>query len=132
MAIPAHQNDAFLQLLLGKLGALWAPRAAVQVPVGIGYDLGDFTVRLGELKAVGAQAVSRGFVVCIAAVGEIGQGDEEPPAVMDEAAVADAQELVREVWSGLGVEGAREAITRDPGDADGEVKLWCEVLRLRG
>lgn len=111
-------------------------------------------VRLGELRqAVGQQPV-KGVVVCIQATPksamqidgnedtvaldggdmDVKQEEEEEKEEEEDEDVQMMQALIRDLWKGFGVDGAKEMMTapRSRSDADGrfeEVRLWCELLR---
>ena len=86
--------------------------------------MGDFRIRVGEVRqGVGGTVHGRGVVVEVEYLGEEG-GEEE---------WEEGERVIRAFWEGLGVRGGREVV-RVPGveEGAGEVRQWCEVLRLRG
>jgi len=142
IAIPASQRDQFFGLITTTMGALWTPRMPLQVQNGPAFDTGEYMVRMGELKQSGAQQVVRGVLVCIQSnpsSGENGEGVvktkvEDSTAQEQDVSAKTRQDELRDFWKKFGiVEGAKEVFcTSQPGD-DGfaEVRLWCNVLRLR-
>lgn len=81
---------------------------------GQGFEVGDFRVRVGEVRqGIGGTVQGRGVVAEVEYMG----GEEE-----------EGEGMIRAFWEGLGVRGAREVGEEGWGD----VRRWCEVLRLRG
>lgn len=117
------------------------------------YEGGLFAVQIGELRAMReAQSggiSSPGVVVCISTVVG-GEDDEEATnesksgvqnGTGGEADVEYAQAMIRELWGkiregrDLGKAEAREvfmALREGSADTDAAVRMWCEILRLRG
>lgn len=138
VAIPLQQMEPYSQLLNLKFGALWMYRMGSQVTAGASYSLGEFTVRLGELREKGGQMALRGTVVCIqTAKQESDDGDSLPGQADADQELQAGQALVRDVWSRFSVPQAKETITsrpaaREPDEqAFDEVRLWCEALRFQ-
>lgn len=110
------------------------------VPAGVVYEIGDFRVRMGDVRQTYPTARVRGTVVEIEWRGPsvvesvaLGQedGDEMGFAGVDEADVdaeyAATAQLIREFWTRLRFEGAREAIL-----VPGVGKEVKERLKRRG
>ncbi|OJD30253.1 mediator complex subunit med20 protein [Diplodia corticola] len=140
VAIPLQQMEQYSQLLSLKFGALWMYRMGSQVGVGASYSVGEFTVRLGELREKGGQNALRGTVVCIQTAKQESRPDEgEAPSARIDAdeELQAGQALVRDVWSRFSVPQFKETITSRPAapEADDqlfdEVRLWCEALRFQ-
>ncbi|KAL9074634.1 MAG: hypothetical protein Q9157_004333 [Trypethelium eluteriae] len=147
ISIPPDQVEGFLQLVASKLGGLWAPRPTLQVSGGSVYDLGEFFVRVGELRQAGSQVASRGLIVLIEEADQASSDENVSggsislagPATRDEnrvdGDVTAARDTLRNVWDSLQMEGAKEFIRagpRDPGATRfDEAQLCCEALRLR-
>ncbi|KAJ5899758.1 hypothetical protein N7495_004502 [Penicillium taxi] len=115
----------------------WCHRITFAVPAGIIYDVGDFRIRLGDVRQTFPTARVRGTVLEIewrgpsivdslsaagqsqdsAATGDLNDDDsgiELDFSVIDEADI-DAEYtatagLIHEFWSRIGIDGAREAI----------------------
>ncbi|KAJ5745192.1 Mediator complex subunit Med20 [Penicillium odoratum] len=126
----------------------WAHRLTVAVPNGVIYDVGDFRVRVGDVRQTFPTARPRGTVIEIewrgptvvdsitnmSAEGVDGQDEDSGIDVkfsieesdVDAEYVATAA-LIREFWGRLGVQGAREAILV-PGVGN-EVKDRLKKLR---
>lgn len=151
--IPAIQQDAHALLLRNQLAALWSPRHTLSVQQGVTYTAGMFTVQIGELRALregsqGQGMSSPGVVVCIGTVAGSETIDTDDAVVngADEKEDVDfefAQAAVRELWGkiregrDLGRAEVREVfmLPKDGGpteEKDAMVRMWCEVLRLRG
>ncbi|KAJ5693211.1 hypothetical protein N7462_002634 [Penicillium macrosclerotiorum] len=115
----------------------WCHRLTVSVPNGMAYDVGDFRVRVGDVRQTFPTVRVRGTVVeiewrgpsvvdAVAAstresrAGKTGSGEDADSgidvsvlAVEEgdvEAEYAATAVLIRELWARIGVEGAREAI----------------------
>ncbi|KAB2574743.1 Mediator complex subunit med20 [Lasiodiplodia theobromae] len=138
VAIPLQQMEPYSQLLNLKFGALWMYRMGSQVTAGASYSLGEFTVRLGELREKGGQMALRGTVVCIqTAKQESDDGDSLPGQADADQELQAGQALVRDVWSRFSVPQAKETITSRPAAREpdeqvfDEVRLWCEALRFQ-
>lgn len=107
----------------------------------------------------GGQHLAQGVVVCIetellggeegeedaevAVEGDVvmGEGDEDGGEKgMGVEAMREARETIRGLWKDLGVEGGKEGVKEVMSNYAGaeeeqarwaEVRMWCEVLRLR-
>lgn len=147
VAIPVSQSDAQAALLRGQLATLWSPRQTLHVQNGATYEGELLTVQIGEVRAMreqGGGVSSPGVVVCISTV--VGGGDEEGSAngVQNGTVEVDtefAQAMIRDLWAkmregkDLGRAEVREVFMALQGgneDTDAAVRMWCEVLRLRG
>lgn len=140
VAIPLSQMEPYSQLLNLKFGALWMYRMGSQVTGGASYSLGEFTVRLGELREKGGQNAYRGIIVCIQTTKPEPAADEDrdllPGQIDPQDQLLVGQALVRDVWSSFSVAPSKEVITSRPlreGDEQtfDEVALWCEILRFQ-
>ncbi|KAK8159286.1 mediator complex, subunit Med20 [Phyllosticta citrichinensis] len=138
IAIPPAQMELYSNLLNLKFGALWMYRMGSQLSGGTSYTAGDFTVRIGDLREMRGQMLTRGTIVCIQSAGKPKEdatiktesaGDGQPDLQAKQAAI-------REIWSKFAVPGAKEVMTaretsnRENSSFD-EVRLWCEVLHLQ-
>lgn len=148
-AIPISQSDAHASLLRNQLAALWSPRQTLSVQNGAAYEGGLFTVQIGEVRAMreaqGGGVSSPGVVVCVSTIVG-GEDDEERSNGAtngngEEVDMQFAQAMIRELWGkikegrDLGRAEAREVFmppSRGGTDTDAAVRMWCEVLRLRG
>ncbi|KAK8194584.1 mediator complex, subunit Med20 [Phyllosticta capitalensis] len=138
IAIPPQQMEPYSSLLNLKFGALWMYRMGSQLTGGTSYTVGDCTVRMGELREIRGQMLTRGTIICIQTAGK----SEEDAAVKSETAGQAQQDFeakqarVREIWSKFDVPNAKEFISsRDASKNDNpsfdEAQLWCEVLHLQ-
>ena len=125
----------------------------LSVQNGALYTGGLFTVQIGEVRALregqGGGVSSPGVVVCISTI----VGGESEPVQGDEAATQNGgeeevdfefvQAMIRELWGkiregrDLGRAEVREVfmVPKEGGkkeETDAVVRMWCEVLRLRG
>ncbi|KAF1925658.1 uncharacterized protein M421DRAFT_7683 [Didymella exigua CBS 183.55] len=154
-AIPASQAEARALLLRHQLAALWTPRHTLSVQSGAAYSGGLFTIHIGEVRALregqGGGVSSPGVVVCIATTAggdsEAGHsGGEKAEAEQNGVEAVDfefAQATIRELWGQIRArqEPARAEVKevfmvpQEGGTSDetnATVRMWCEVLRLRG
>lgn len=140
VSMPSQQREQWYTLLTQKMAALWTRTGLMTVSNGFAYDVGEFTVRVGELRQPGnAQAPPKALVVCIQSTlpttKEGGTDDESTKTrglAPEDASASEVQEVMRNFWKSFGVEGAKEAFafTRSP-DGQDEARLWCDVLRHR-
>lgn len=122
IAIPAGpQSEDFVQLVIARLGPLWTLRQVLQVSQGYAFELDEFRVRLGEVKqGQGTSQQTKGVIVEV----EWLSGEEYGWAA--------AEEAIRSFWATFGIKGARNHITVPGlGDAFGNIRQWCEALKLR-
>ncbi|KZM23524.1 uncharacterized protein EKO05_0011263 [Ascochyta rabiei] len=153
-ALPAQQSEAQALLLRNQLAALWSPRHTLSVQNGATYAGGLFTVQIGELRALregqSGGVSSPGVLVCISTVAGIEEGVAEgngaahgAAAEEDEVDFGFAQATIREFWEklkegrDLGRSEVKAVLMVPKGRGLGEeeeaaVRMWCEVLRLRG
>lgn len=150
-SIPASQSDSLAALLRHQLAALWTPRHVLSVANGALYTGGLFTIHIGELRAQreghGGGASSPGVVVSIATTaGAEEDGGEDVAGQQNGTETGDfeaARAAVRELWGTiragreLGRGEVREVFMVPGGgsardETDAVVRMWCEVLRLRG
>ncbi|KAI9846401.1 MAG: hypothetical protein M1837_003992 [Sclerophora amabilis] len=139
---PSHSEE-FVHLLLTKMGPLWTPRQTL-VSRGLGFEAGDFRVRVGEVKqGQGTTQSTKGVIVEVewvagideAVVDRVGEGQEtEQPQMTD---WEDAYEVTNAFWDELGIQGAKAA-ARVAGMGDGEristsgvATQYFDLLRLR-
>ncbi|KAK7548094.1 mediator complex, subunit Med20 [Phyllosticta citricarpa] len=138
IAIPPPQMEPYSNLLNLKFGALWMYRMGSQLSGGTSYTTGGYTVRMGELREMRGQMLTRGIIVCIQSAGK----PKEDASIKVESAGEEQQILqakqaaVREIWSNFAAPGAKEVITtREASNSENpsfdEVQLWCEVLHLQ-
>lgn len=91
----------------------------------MGFDIGDFRVRVGEARqGFGGAQIVAGVVVEVEWWGE-GEGEV--------GAWAEAEGMIRGFWESLGgVARARECfLVMGVEGGEGTVRQWCEILRLR-
>ncbi|KAI9815485.1 MAG: hypothetical protein M1827_002619 [Pycnora praestabilis] len=141
-----NPSDELLQLLSSRLAPLWTHRQTLVVGggQGVGYEMEDFRVRVGEVRQGGVQS-ARGVLVEIEWVGGGGGGggmdgydgdreDEDGQENGDEDWET-GEAVIKAFWQGLGIKEGREAI-RVPGvegrDGMDVARQFFEVLRLRG
>jgi hypothetical protein len=129
-----EEYESFYALLKDRFAALWTPRAH-QLINGSAFTVGEFTVRLGEMRQAGSAQV-RGLVCCIEASSGIGEGitfqTPEEIKTADEVARADMASL----WERIGHSGPilKEAFTptsaSNPSEEGfNEVRTWCDLLK---
>ncbi|OJJ40728.1 hypothetical protein ASPWEDRAFT_166791 [Aspergillus wentii DTO 134E9] len=138
--VPLPSYGTLYQHFVYACQPFWCHRHTVTVPGGMVYDVGDFRVRIGDVRQTQPSARVRGTVVEVewrgpSLVSSIASQDshnrkasEEEQASDDDAdsgidltfsaieeADIDAEyaataTLIREFWARLGIDGAREAI----------------------
>jgi len=134
--IPLPSSATLFQHFVYACQPFWAHRHTHAVPGGMVYDIGDFRVRIGDVRQTQPVARVRGTVVEVewrgpslldslvlnhSVAGTQGGDGEDDDSGIDvglgsiEEADVDAEftataGLIREFWRRLGVEGAREAI----------------------
>jgi len=119
----------------------------VQVANGYAYDLGEFDVRLGELRQAGNPPQPRGVVVAITSKESAPHEDvlstpDEAVSIRKEAPSQEeyetTQALIDDLWLKFGDNQAKRFTGSSAALADSsvqdfdEVKIWCDLLRLRG
>ncbi|KAJ6127340.1 Mediator complex subunit Med20 [Penicillium sp. IBT 18751x] len=118
--VPPSSYPTLFQHFVYAAQPFWAHRLTMSVPGGVVYEVGDFIVRMGDVRQTYPIARVRGTVVEIewrgpsVVEGLAGDGDDEFGFAVDEADV-DAEyvataELIRGFWNRVRFEGAREAI----------------------
>lgn len=139
-------------MLRHQLAALWTPRHTLSIQNGAAYTGGLFTIYIGEVRALregqGPGVNSPGVVVCITTVAG-GEEDEGAQSLevngngVEPVGFEFAQASIRELWGriragrDLGRGEVREVFTAPKADVkteetDAVVRMWCEILRLRG
>lgn len=116
------QSEDFLHFVGSKMGPMWMQRPTLSVSNGMGYWLGDFRVRLGEVRqGVGSGAQLKGVAVEVEWAGAE-EGDWEL-----------GEPTIRTFWENLGLKKGR-GIVHVPGleKGNGTVRQWIELLRLKG
>lgn len=134
--IPLPSSVTLFQHFVYACQPFWSHRHTHVVPGGMVYDIGDFRVRIGDVRQTQPVARIRGTVVEVEwrgpslldslvqnhhSVTETQENGEDDDSGIDmglgliEEADVDAEfaataGLIREFWERLGVEGAREAI----------------------
>jgi hypothetical protein len=153
-AIPLNQQEPYALLLRHQFSSLWQPRHVLSLQQGTSYTAGLCTIQVGELRSIkeGPQSAgiqSPGVLVCISTViGEDESEDSEGSAnsvPSDEEEPLDleyAQALIRDCWGqiksnrDLGKSEVKEVMmaldSSKSREKDMAVRMWCEVLRLRG
>ena len=122
ISIPSgSQTEEFVQLIMTRLGPLWTPRQVLQVSQGLAFEVGDFRVRLGELRQgqSGTQQ-TKGVVVEIEWMS------------VDGIDCSTTQDNIKSFWTSLDIKDAKEYIgVPDFKDNFSNIRQWCKALRLR-
>lgn len=150
-AIPLRQQEAHALLLRNQFSALWQPRHVLSVQQGTTYAAGLCTIQIGELRSSreGLQSQaggiqSPGVLVCISAI--VGSGESEDALDSDDGQdtldLDCAEALVRDFWNkirggrDLGKSEVKEVMMSHNNlkgqEKEAAVRMWCEVLRMRG
>jgi hypothetical protein len=136
ITLPSSDAEQLQMLLAARFGALWMPRPGIHI-VGSAWELGDAVVRLGELRQMagggGAGGQQGGALKGVVVAIEIKDGGADAGEGPEEARFNMVREMVKEIRGFMGLEGeqykAREIL--GAGEDGGEIRLWCEALRLR-
>jgi hypothetical protein len=114
-------NEEFTAMMMTRFTSSWSRRQTVQVSNGQAFEAGSFVIRFGDLRELrtgqgGTQQV-RGTVVEIAVDDDFGE---------------EAEPAIREAWSQLDVQGAKEYLQRSSNAEEfGNLQRWLEALRSR-
>ncbi|KAJ5168975.1 Mediator complex subunit Med20 [Penicillium canariense] len=132
--VPPSSYKTLFQHFTYACQPFWCHRLTVTVPNGVVYDIGDFRVRLGDVRQTWPTARVRGTIVEIewrgpsvvdslaaasqarrsGSADDVDSGVDLSFSVLEEADIDAEYEatasLIREFWARLGVQGAREAI----------------------
>ncbi|KAF9890907.1 hypothetical protein FE257_005483 [Aspergillus nanangensis] len=161
--VPLPSCATLFQHFVYACQPFWCHRHTVTVPGGMVYDVGDFRVRVGDVRQSQPTGRVRGTVVeiewrgpsVVASItaqytqqqrltahfedtGGVAEDDDSGIDVLFAAAIEDADidaeyattaVLIREFWSRLGIEGAREAILVP--DVGKEVKEQLRRLKMQ-
>jgi hypothetical protein len=152
-AIPLRQQEPHALLLRNQFSALWQPRHVLSIQQGVTYAAGVCTIQIGELRSSreGHQSgtQSPGVIVCIST--NVGSDDTEDAQVHESMDPDDGQDgpdldcaeaLVRDFWNkirggrDLGKSEVKEVMTNHNTlkgqEKEAAVRMWCEILRMRG
>jgi hypothetical protein len=138
VTVPNEQYELFFTLLTDRFTALWNPRTH-QVVNGQAYTVGEFTVRLGELRQIGNTQSPRGVVCFIEAISGIDEHGLAEPQSQEQRkkAVEVTRADMASLWDQIGYPSAKDYPSSDStsdsavnGGFD-EVRTWCDLLRLR-
>jgi len=133
ITIRPQQGDAFFNLLKERFGALWTFRSRLSILNGVEYNVGEFKIRLGELRQISGQQQTVRAVICCIETSSMADGGDNGPGSNGSATRAALSDL----WAAIGFANIKEAFGTYPIDSTteegfDEVRLWCDVLRLRG
>jgi hypothetical protein len=134
VTIRNEQYESFFTLLKDRFVALWTPRTH-QVITGTIYAVGEFTVRLGELRQVGSAQI-RGVVCCIEAISSIGVATSSDTQQESKKAEEITRADMANLWERIGYPGPNLKELSTPASTDNsstegfdEVRMWCDLLR---
>ncbi|KAI4203102.1 MAG: hypothetical protein LQ350_002150 [Teloschistes chrysophthalmus] len=116
-------TDELNQLLLTRLTSLWQPRQSYSVVDGLGYQVGDFRMRVGEVRqGIGGSQLVRGVAIEIALTS---QRDDRVESREE------TEQMIMSFFEELGLTGAKTFLSdREHGDFQ-DVRLWCRMLTLK-
>ena len=123
---PGQSTEDFIQLIISKFGPLWQQRQILNSSNGHAFEIGNFRVRVGELRQSGSGGgqMGRGAVCEVAWVGEDAEQGGENWEV--------GEAVVKGFWEGLALRGAREVYwVPGLGSGEGTIRQWCDLLRPR-
>ncbi|KAF4153643.1 hypothetical protein CNMCM6936_007928 [Aspergillus lentulus] len=143
--VPLPSSGALFKHFVYACQPFWCHRHTVAVPGGMVYDVGDFRVRIGDVRQtqpaarVRAQYVQTKRGANLGGATDVSDNDHDSGIDLAlfggiEDADIDAEysataALIREFWAKLGIEGAREAILVP--DVGREVKEHLKKLKLQ-
>ncbi|GAQ08161.1 hypothetical protein ALT_5482 [Aspergillus lentulus] len=143
--VPLPSSGALFKHFVYACQPFWCHRHTVAVPGGMVYDVGDFRVRIGDVRQtqpavrVRAQYVQSKRGANLGGATDVSDNDHDSGIDLAlfggiEDADIDAEysataALIREFWAKLGIEGAREAILVP--DVGREVKEHLKKLKLQ-
>ncbi|KAF2674993.1 hypothetical protein BT63DRAFT_449975 [Microthyrium microscopicum] len=122
--IPATRKGDYQNFLSMKNTLIWTPKSHVGILNGMTIQQNDYTVRMGEVRAVGTNQGLRSFLIAI----------EVPSKVAVDGSVGkEEEERVRfEVMSLVKALGTGE--TKEAWGFGGEldiVRAWCDIMKSR-
>lgn len=135
VSTPTTHVEDFFQTIQKKMEPLWSYRMAVRIDNGIGYQFGDFSIRIGEVRQMsGGQPRSRGVVI-EATLPSGAVNDEDMESGDEEGLGAQSKYiLIQGIWEQLGLQGGRSFVNvpgMDEGPADLEVvRQYMELLKF--
>ena len=135
VSTPTTHVEDFFQTIQKKMEPLWSYRMAVRVDNGAGYQFGDFSIRVGEVRQMsGGQPRSRGVVI-EAMLPSDTVNDEGMESDDEEGLDAQSKDvLIQGIWEQLGLQGGRSFVNvpgMDEGPADLEViRQYMELLKF--
>ena len=154
--IPLRQQEAHALMVRNQVAALWQLRHSLSLLQGATYSAGLCHIQLGELRAAregpqSAAVSSPGVVICISTTICDDEEDNDAPMQANGTDPADdelpdfeyAQEIIRACWStikgnlDLGRSEVREVMmaqeaVKGTQEKEAVIRMWSEVLRLRG
>ncbi|KAH7408589.1 hypothetical protein DE146DRAFT_675613 [Phaeosphaeria sp. MPI-PUGE-AT-0046c] len=150
-AIPLRQQEAHALLLRNQFSALWQPRHVLYIQQGVTYAAGLCTIQIGEIRSsreglLSGGTQSPGVLVCISTT--VGSDDNEDSQVktpddgQDTPDLDCAEALVRHFWNvikgdrDLGKSEVKEILMNHNilkgQEKEAVVRMWCDILRMRG
>lgn len=136
ISIPSgSQKEEFVQLIATKFGPLWQLRQVLHVAHGATFEVGDFRIRIGDLKpgapSAGNTQKPRGAVCEIE---WIDTENTQPARTFgyQETYWQIAEPIIKEFWDSLEVNGARQVFSvADLGDELSTARQWFDILPQR-
>ncbi|KAL2381863.1 hypothetical protein RJ035_006302 [Blastomyces gilchristii] len=122
---------SFHAITLRACEPLWCPRHTITVPNGNHFEIGDFRIRIGDVRQTAPQTRMRGTIVEIEYRGPAGAGDVAASAAAATAATAaaDTHPMTEggETWPPSITDG-NISLGGGPGDEDGILYPQLETL----
>lgn len=136
ISIPSgSQKEEFVQLIATKFGPLWQLRQLLHVVHGATFEVGDFRIRIGDLKpgsaSAGTSQKSRGAVCEIEWIDT--ENTQSDRTIEDQEKYwQNAEPMIKEFWDSLEVKGARQVFpVADLGDELSTARQWFDILPQR-
>ena len=132
ISIPAGSVEDFFYTVQNKMQPLWVARMIVRVENGAGFEIGEWKIRVGEVKQTGGAGQARVRGCVIEATMAVPEDDETFDG--DEIGNERREELLKEIWDHLGLVDGK-AFVKVPGigiqkDGFGLMRQYMELLRF--
>lgn len=128
ITIPS-QPDTLFPLLMQRMSPLWVPRQAHRIEGGASFLIGDWQIRVGELKISGGQGQGR-VRGCVCEV-EFLQGDDEEEDCDPEENYGLARAFIEDLLQSSGVDASASKVIRPvTSGRDGLLRQYMELLKF--
>ncbi|ERF71888.1 hypothetical protein EPUS_01803 [Endocarpon pusillum Z07020] len=128
ITIPS-QPDTLFPLLMQRMSPLWVPRQAHRVEGGASFLIGDWQIRIGELRISGGQGQGR-VRGCVCEIeGLLGDNDDEDGDTQENNGLARA--FLDDLLQGSGVDASGTMVIRPvERGRDGLIRQYMDLLKF--